>query len=208
MRAAVFIFASLLLVALASAETNAPASAAEKPNAEQPASAENKQVETKSDAKIEKPAEVKAEVKDVKAEAKSESKAAVSKKTEGAKVSNLPTDPKTLVIEDVTVGKGKAANKGKTVKVHYTGWLYDRTQPNGRGKQFDSSVKRGEPFSFPLGAGQVIKGWDEGFKDMKVGGKRVLIIPPDLGYGSRGAGNAIPPNATLMFEVELLDVAM
>jgi len=100
---------------------------------------------------------------------------------------------------DITVGTGATAVAGKTVKVHYTGWLTS-------GKKFDSSVDRGQPFSFPLGGGQVIKGWDEGVAGMKVGGKRQLRIPPDLGYGSRGAPGAIPPNATLIFDVELLGV--
>jgi FKBP-type peptidyl-prolyl cis-trans isomerase len=97
------------------------------------------------------------------------------------------------------VGTGATAVAGKPVKVHYTGWLTD-------GKKFDSSVDRGQPFGFTLGAGQVIKGWDEGVAGMKVGGKRQLRIPPELGYGSRGAGSVIPPNATLIFDVELLDV--
>lgn len=98
---------------------------------------------------------------------------------------------------DQVVGAGEAAVAGKNVSVHYTGWLEN-------GKKFDSSVDRGEPFSFPLGAGRVIKGWDEGVQGMKVGGKRKLTIPSDLGYGSRGAGGVIPPNATLIFDVELL----
>jgi FKBP-type peptidyl-prolyl cis-trans isomerase FkpA len=106
---------------------------------------------------------------------------------------------------DTVVGKGKEAVPGKTVAVHYTGWLHDEAAKNKRGKQFDSSVGRG-PFSFPLGGGRVIKGWDEGVAGMKVGGKRTLVIPPELGYGSRGAGGVIPPNATLVFDVELLDV--
>ena len=101
---------------------------------------------------------------------------------------------------DITVGTGTAASSGKTVKVNYTGWLTN-------GKKFDSSVDRGTPFSFKLGAGQVIKGWDEGVAGMKVGGKRQLKIPPELGYGAQGAGGVIPPNATLIFDVELLDVA-
>ena len=104
-----------------------------------------------------------------------------------------------LKIEDLVVGTGAEATSGKTVSVHYTGSLTD-------GKKFDSSKDRGQPFNFSLGAGQVIRGWDEGVAGMKVGGKRKLTIPPDLGYGSRGAGGAIPPNATLVFEVELLGV--
>ena len=103
---------------------------------------------------------------------------------------------------DVKVGTGPEA-KGKTATVHYTGWLYEN---GAKGKKFDSSVDRGEPFDFRVGAGQVIKGWDEGVAGMKVGGKRTLIIPPQLGYGARGAGGVIPPNATLMFDVELLAV--
>ena len=110
-----------------------------------------------------------------------------------------------LVKTDTVVGKGKQAVAGKTVEVHYTGWLHDAAAKDKRGKQFDSSRGRG-PFSFPLGGGRVIKGWDEGVAGMNVGGKRVLIIPPELGYGARGAGGVIPPNATLVFEVELLDV--
>jgi FKBP-type peptidyl-prolyl cis-trans isomerase FkpA len=107
--------------------------------------------------------------------------------------------PDGLKYTDDTVGTGTVATAGKTAVVHYTGWLLD-------GTKFDSSVDRNQPFSFPLGAGQVIKGWDEGVQGMKVGGKRTLIIPPSLGYGARGAGNVIPPNATLKFEVQLLDV--
>ena len=110
-----------------------------------------------------------------------------------------------LVKTDTVVGKGKEAIAGKTVEVHYTGWLYEVTAPNQRGKQFDSSVGRG-PFSFPLGAGRVIKGWDEGVAGMKVGGKRTLVIPAELAYGKRGAGGVIPPDAMLVFDVELLDV--
>ena len=100
---------------------------------------------------------------------------------------------------DLKVGTGATAQAGQTVSVHYTGWLEN-------GKKFDSSVDRGQPFSFPLGAGRVIKGWDEGVQGMKVGGKRKVIIPSNLGYGARGAGGVILPNATLIFEVELLGV--
>jgi len=105
---------------------------------------------------------------------------------------------------DTVVGKGKEAVAGKTVVVHYTGWLYAPKAPKQRGQQFDSSVG-GEPFTFPLGMGGVIKGWDQGVAGMKVGGKRTLVIPAELGYGQRGAG-PIPPGATLLFDVELLDV--
>jgi len=107
----------------------------------------------------------------------------------------------------VTVGNGAAATAGKQVSVHYTGWLYDPKAADKHGKKFDSSRDHGEPFSFKLGAGQVIRGWDQGVAGMKVGGKRTLVIPSELGYGSRGAGGAIPPNATLLFDVELLGVS-
>jgi FKBP-type peptidyl-prolyl cis-trans isomerase len=111
--------------------------------------------------------------------------------------------PNGTIMKDVKVGTGKEAMPGMAVKVHYTGWLY---QDGAKGTKFDSSVDRGDPFVFPLGLGQVIVGWDEGVAGMKVGGKRQLIVPPEAGYGERGAGGVIPPNATLLFEVELLDV--
>ncbi len=104
-----------------------------------------------------------------------------------------------LKIEDITVGQGNEAKAGNSVTVHYTGWLTD-------GNKFDSSLDRGQPFKFQLGSGSVIKGWDQGVDGMKVGGKRKLTIPPELAYGERGAGNVIPPSATLVFEVELLEV--
>ncbi|MCC4116297.1 MAG: FKBP-type peptidyl-prolyl cis-trans isomerase FkpA [Azoarcus sp.] len=104
-----------------------------------------------------------------------------------------------LVIEELEVGSGATAAAGKRVSVHYTGWLTD-------GRKFDSSKDRNDPFDFPLGAGHVIRGWDEGVQGMQEGGKRKLTIPPELGYGARGAGGVIPPNATLVFEVELLKV--
>ena len=108
-----------------------------------------------------------------------------------------------LEIIDSKVGTGASPKPGQTCVMHYTGWLYENGQ---KGKKFDSSVDRNEPFEFPIGMGRVIKGWDEGVATMKVGGKRTLIIPPGLGYGARGAGGVIPPNATLMFDVELLAV--
>jgi FKBP-type peptidyl-prolyl cis-trans isomerase FkpA len=106
---------------------------------------------------------------------------------------------------DVVLGSGAEAKPG-TVLVHYTGWLHDPAASDGHGKKFDSSVDRGQPFEFALGRGQVIRGWDEGVAGMKVGGKRTLIIPPEMGYGARGAGGVIPPNATLVFDVELVEV--
>ena len=108
-----------------------------------------------------------------------------------------------LIIEDITIGSGAEAVAGMGISVHYTGWLFDDGK---QGAKFDSSKDRGQPFEFPLGAGHVIKGWDEGFAGMKVGGVRKLTIPPEMGYGARGAGGVIPPNATLLFEVELLGV--
>ncbi|MCC7242804.1 MAG: FKBP-type peptidyl-prolyl cis-trans isomerase [Acidobacteria bacterium] len=107
---------------------------------------------------------------------------------------------------DTKTGSGAEATSGRRVVVHYTGWLYDDSHADKKGVKFDSSKDRNEPFEFSLGAGEVIRGWDEGVKGMKVGGTRVLTIPPDMGYGARGAGGVIPPNATLLFEVELLDV--
>lgn len=112
----------------------------------------------------------------------------------------MPTTASGLQIDDVVLGQGDEATAGKNVKVHYTGWLTN-------GTKFDSSKDRNDPFVFPLGQGQVIRGWDEGVEGMKVGGKRKLTIPPALGYGTRGAGGVIPPNATLVFEVELLGVS-
>ena len=111
-----------------------------------------------------------------------------------------------LIKKDLVVGQGREAEAGTNVTVHYTGWLYDPNAADGHGQKFDSSVDRGEPFVFFLGGGQVIQGWDEGVAGMKVGGKRTLIIPPEMGYGARGAGGVIPPNATLLFDVELLGV--
>ena len=111
-----------------------------------------------------------------------------------------------LQITDVKVGTGAVATQDRLVRVHYTGWLYDDTKPDHRGTKFDSSRDRGQPFEFRLGIGQVIDGWDQGVAGMKVGGERTLIIPAKLGYGARGAGRNIPPNAALVFDVELLAV--
>ena len=107
-------------------------------------------------------------------------------------------------MSDETIGTGATATPGQLVTVHYTGWLFDAASPETKGRKFDSSRDRGDPFQFELGAGQVIQGWDQGVAGMKVGGKRRLTIPPELGYGARGAGGVIPPNATLVFDVELL----
>jgi FKBP-type peptidyl-prolyl cis-trans isomerase FkpA len=115
-------------------------------------------------------------------------------------------DITTLQSTDTKTGTGTEAVAGAQVTVHYTGWLFDAGAEGQRGVKFDSSRDRGEPFTFQLGSGQVIRGWDQGFAGMKVGGTRTLIIPPDFGYGARGAGGVIPPNATLIFDVELLGV--
>jgi len=123
--------------------------------------------------------------------------------SEPAAAQQTVTTPSGLKYIDVKAGTGASPKTGQTCVMHYTGWLYD----NGKkGAKFDSSVDRGQPFEFPIGTGRVIKGWDEGVASMKVGGKRTLIIPPELGYGARGAGGVIPPNATLMFDVELLAI--
>ncbi len=117
----------------------------------------------------------------------------------GAKVTELQ-------IVDQKLGTGTEAVAGKAVVVHYTGWLYDPAAADGHGAKFDSSLDRNAPFGFFLGSGKVIKGWDEGVAGMKIGGRRTLVIPPDKAYGERGAGGVIPPNATLLFDVELIDV--
>jgi FKBP-type peptidyl-prolyl cis-trans isomerase len=126
-----------------------------------------------------------------------------SAQTAGKPTGKSMTTASGLEIIDSVVGTGASPKPGQICVMHYTGWLYE----NGKkGKKFDSSVDRNEPFEFPIGKGRVIAGWDEGVATMKVGGKRTLIIPPQLGYGARGAGGVIPPNATLMFDVELLAV--
>ncbi len=178
MKIAAVIFAGVLALAIANAHTDAPADA--------PATAPVAG-SAKNEAAGKKPAK--------KPETKKKEAAKTAAKSENS-----------LTIEELHNGTGKIAEKGKAVRVNYTGWLYDPAAPAGKGHQFDTSIGK-EPFIFTLGAGDVIKGWDEGFKDMKVGGKRKLIIPSEMAYGSRGAGgNVIPPNATLLFEVELLDV--
>jgi FKBP-type peptidyl-prolyl cis-trans isomerase len=121
----------------------------------------------------------------------------------GGTESQMPTE---LVRTDAKPGTGAEATSGQRVTVHYTGWLYDETKSDKKGTKFDSSRDRNEPFTFRLGAGEVISGWDQGVAGMKVGGQRTLTIPPQYGYGARGAGGVIPPNATLVFDVELLGV--
>jgi peptidylprolyl isomerase len=123
--------------------------------------------------------------------------------SDAADAQPVTTTPSGLKIIDVKVGTGPAPKPGQTCVMHYTGWLYKNGE---KGAKFDSSLDRNQPFSFPIGQRQVIAGWDEGVATMKVGGKRTLIIPPELGYGARGTGGVIPPNATLMFDVELLGV--
>lgn len=133
---------------------------------------------------------------------KADSKSSTKDQKEAAMTQNVTE----LIKKDTVQGEGREAEAGFNVTVHYTGWLYDPSKPDGKGKKFDSSVDRHEPFVFFLGGGQVIQGWDEGFAGMKVGGKRTLIIPPHMGYGPYGAGGVIPPNATLIFDVELLGI--
>ena len=111
-----------------------------------------------------------------------------------------------LVIQDTKVGEGRESEKGLSISVHYTGWILDASKSDKKGDKFDSSLDRKQPFNFVLGVGQVIQGWDQGFDGMKIGGKRTILIPSEMGYGSRGAGNAIPPNADLIFEIELLEI--
>ncbi|MEE9309706.1 MAG: FKBP-type peptidyl-prolyl cis-trans isomerase [Cocleimonas sp.] len=136
----------------------------------------------------------------------------ISACTDSAKTSSIkevvvaPAPISSLIIDDVKVGTGAVATAGQTVSVHYTGWLYDAKAANKHGKQFDSSRTRGTPFQFPLGGGRVIKGWDQGVAGMKIGGQRTLTIPSAMGYGARGAGGDIPPNAVLIFDVELIGV--
>ena len=115
----------------------------------------------------------------------------------------MKTTPSGLQYEDAVLGTGASPKAGQTCVMHYTGWLFENKT---KGKKFDSSLDRGQPFEFPIGQGRVIQGWDEGVATMKVGGKRTLVIPPSIGYGARGTGGVIPPNATLLFEVELLSV--
>jgi FKBP-type peptidyl-prolyl cis-trans isomerase len=122
--------------------------------------------------------------------------------------STATTGTETMALQstDLASGTGVQIQAGQTALVHYTGWLYDAAAPENKGKKFDSSVDRNEPFEFPVGAGMVIKGWDQGVAGMQVGGKRRLVIPPEMGYGAAGAGGVIPPGATLVFDVELVEI--
>jgi FKBP-type peptidyl-prolyl cis-trans isomerase len=123
-----------------------------------------------------------------------------------SQLEEAPVSSAQLQITELKPGTGPAIKAGQTAVVHYTGWLYVEDAPDHKGSKFDSSVDRNDPFSFPVGGGRVIQGWDQGVAGMQAGGKRRLVIPPDLGYGARGAGGAIPPNATLVFDVELLSI--
>jgi peptidylprolyl isomerase len=140
------------------------------------------------------------------APAAAEPAAAAASQTPAESPSTTGTEAMPMQKTDLTPGNGAEIKSGQTALVHYTGWLYDAAAPENKGKKFDSSVDRNEPFDFPVGAGMVIKGWDEGVAGMKVGGKRRLVIPPEMGYGSRGAGGVIPPGATLVFDVELVEI--
>jgi FKBP-type peptidyl-prolyl cis-trans isomerase FkpA len=138
---------------------------------------------------------------------KPDSAAAAPAEATPAVTSPTPTGTETMALQktDLSPGNGAEIQSGQTALVHYTGWLYDAGAPENKGKQFDSSVG-GEPFEFPLGGGAVIQGWDQGVVGMKVSGKRRLVIPPEMGYGNRGAGGVIPPGATLVFDVELVEI--
>jgi len=138
--------------------------------------------------------------------APTEPAAAAAAETPTPSTATTGTETMALKITDLTPGTGAKILAGQTALVHYTGWLFDAGAPENKGAKFDSSVDRNEPFEFPVGAGMVIKGWDQGVAGMQVGGKRRLVIPPDMGYGARGAGGVIPPNATLVFDVELVEI--
>jgi FKBP-type peptidyl-prolyl cis-trans isomerase FkpA len=131
---------------------------------------------------------------------------AASASTTDSAPSSASAAPMTLQITDIKTGTGPAIKAGQTAVVHYTGWLYSESAPEKKGQKFDSSRDRNDPFPFPVGAGQVIQGWDDGVAGMQVGGQRRLVIPPAMGYGASGAGGVIPPNATLVFDVELLGI--
>jgi len=133
---------------------------------------------------------------------------AASSAAETPATESAPTGNENMALQKIELapGTGPEIKAGQNALVHYTGWLYDAAAPENKGKKFDSSVDRNEPFEFPVGGGMVIRGWDEGVAGMQVGGKRRLVIPPEMGYGSRGAGGVIPPGATLVFDVELVEI--